>query len=99
MASSWNAHGSILIPSGGAAVGIVGKPKMVYGIHFISGAGGVGLVFLLNNGLGGTTYMQFSGTASKGTNVSFDRGFFFPTDCYCFTDGNVVSVLVSYDEI
>jgi len=89
-------HGSAYLTTSGA-VGIAGKPKMIYSIHVISG-GTVAVVNLKNNGTGGTSYIQETGVVSKGQTFNYSEGFFFPTDCYYTADGNQTSVLISYEE-
>lgn len=88
-------HGSTLL-TGSGAVGVAGKPKVIYGLHVISGTASV--VILKNNGTGGTIYIKQTGTANTGATFVFPEGFFFPTDCFYTADGNQTSVLVWYDE-
>jgi len=57
------------------------------------------LVILKNNGTGGTAYIEATGAINTGVTVFFEKGLFFPTDCFYTADGNQTSVLISYDEI
>lgn len=94
--ASGGKHGSAYLTASGA-VGVAGKPKMIYGVHIISG-GTAGVLSLKNNGTGGTLYLAGTGTINQGVTFNYSEGFFFPTDCYCTVDGNTTSVLVSYEE-
>lgn len=88
-------HGSVLLTASGA-VGVAGKPKIIYGVHVISGTASV--VTLKNNGTTGTIYIKETGTANTGKTFIYPEGFLFPTDCFYTADGNQTSVLVWYDE-
>lgn len=97
MATGGQGKGSAYLSASGA-VGVAGKPKMIYSALLIS-TGTAGILSLKNNGTGGTLYVKATGTINTGVIFNFGAGFFFPTDCYCTVDGNTTSVLVSYDEV
>lgn len=93
---AWKVPGSTYLTASGA-VGVAGKPKLVYGAHILSG-GTAGVLVLKDNGSSGTIYIKLTGTISTGAYFNFGEGIFFPDDCYCTVDGNTTSVLVSYSE-
>ena len=95
--SAFSFPGSQLVTAS-AAIGIAGKPKIIYAIHIIS-AGTLSVATIKNNGSGGTTYIAESGTANKGVTFTYGLGMFFPTDAYFTADGNLTSALVSYSEV
>lgn len=98
MAAGGKVHGSALITASGA-VGVAGKPKIIYAAHILSTGGGAAVLTLKDNGTGGTIYITGTGTASTGATFNFGEGYFFPDDCYCTIGANTTSVLVSYDEV
>lgn len=89
-------HGSAYLTASGA-VGVAGKPKMVYSAHILS-TGTAGVLVLKNNGTGGTIRINLTGNVGTGAVFNFGDGFFFETDCYATIDGNTTSILVSYEE-
>lgn len=90
-------HGSTRLTTTGT-VGVAAKPKIIYGIHIISGAT-PSVALLKNNGTTGTIYIKETGTANTGKTIMYPEGYLFPTDCFYTADGNQTSVLVFYDEV
>ena len=47
----------------------------------------------------GTVYIQETGTPSNGAEFDYGEGFYFPAGCYASVDGNIVSALISCDQL
>ena len=99
MAVGVSRHGSVLLTASGA-IGIAGKPKIIYGFHVIAAGASAPVVVIKDNGTSGTIFIQETGTAgaAKGTSFDYGEGFYFPDDAFYTADGNQTSVLFSYDE-
>lgn len=92
-------HGTQLVTASGLVLKS-GTPITVYGIDIISGAGG-GSVVTLRNGTtaAATIYIQETGTTSTGVHFNYGEGFYFPNGLYVSVDANIVSALISVDQL
>lgn len=64
-------------------------------IHLISTSGG-GSNLQIANGLGGTVYINITGTTSKGIDFDFGAyGITFPLGAYLTTDGNISNAAIT----
>ena len=66
----------------------------IFHIHLISSSSAS--VLTIQNGQGGTTYLNLKGTASQG--ADFDFGIYgqsFPAGAYATVDGNIVSAAIA----
>ena len=81
------------------AIGTSGTPKVIYGLHIVSG-GSAGTV-VLRNGTSTADAAVFScvGVAGEGNYFSFSPGVVFPAGCYYDEDANVSHALVIYREL
>jgi hypothetical protein len=92
-----NKHGTAYMTASGQ-VGKAGTPITVYAQHLIS-TSTASLSTLNNGGSGGTAYIEETGTVSKGVTFNYSEGFYFPGGCYFVADANLVSVLISFDQL
>lgn len=100
MAIGVSRHGSVRL-TGSGAIGIAGKPKIIYGLHVIASGVTAPVVVVKDNGTGGTIYIQETGTGGAGVGKTFvyKEGMHFPDDAFYTADGNQTSVVFSYDEV
>lgn len=89
-----------VIKTSDGVVGISGTPKLVYGMHMISG-GTAGNVILRNGtSAGAGAVISMTGTINVGVTMTFGvEGVVFPAGCFCDVDANVSSVVVFYKEL
>lgn len=99
MAIGVSRHGSVRL-TGSGAIGIAGKPKIIYGFHVIAVGVTAPVVVIKDNGSSGTIYIKETGAggAGVGTTFKYTEGFSFPDDAFYTADGNQTSVVFSYDE-
>jgi len=92
-----NKHGTAYLTTSGQ-IGKAATPITIYAVHVIS-TSTAAVVKFNNVGVGGTVYIQETGTLSKGVTFNYSEGFYLPGGAYYTADGNQTSVLVSYDQL
>jgi hypothetical protein len=79
-------------------VGASGVAVRIFAIHVLSGGGGAAVPALRSGtAVGGTIWIQETGTVSTGKTFSYGtQGVWFPNGCFCDVDANTTSVTVTY---
>lgn len=86
-----------VLASTAVAIGVSGKPTIVYGFSFKSGGTAGVVIFTDGTQAGGTERARITGTINLGTVVSFGPyGKFFPSGCWLTVDANTTYVDVNY---
>lgn len=81
------------------AIGVSGKPIIVYSYSFLSGAG-AGVVILKDTDNSGIERHEKTGTTGLGTTVVFgENGKYFPTGCYWLKDSNTTYLDVDFFQV
>jgi len=81
-----------------AAIGISGKPIIVYHVSIKSG-GTASVLSLCDGTAAGTELMSLEGTADKGKEFDFGEGVLFPAGCFADKDANLTYATIWYNVV